>query len=59
MTVNLTIFEPHQIVRTTNTTGAIINSWEVMEDGSLRSVQVALFDSWSDPEQDASGEQRQ
>lgn len=59
MTVNLTIFQPHQIVRTTNTTGAVINSWEVMEDGSLRSVQVGLFDSWSDPEQDAPGERGQ
>lgn len=38
----VTIYQPHQIIRTTNRTGTVINSWVVNEDGTVETIQVGL-----------------
>lgn len=58
MSIYLTVYEPHQIIRTTNNDGTIINAWQVNEDGSVQSVQAALIDRWTDPEATALGDEQ-
>ena len=55
----INIFEPFQIVRTTNTDGTVVHSWVVKEDGTLTSCDVGLLKTSTAEDDDTRAEEKE